>query len=176
MLISRSVSLCLEFKNAFNYPSIHGELFLYLCVNPPFSDASFFRSSAVFVLVEPTYATHSVQRLVHRLLHVSRGATSCGGSRHSVRGRNLMCFSECLFLRWIVPKSIAKLDGGHGRIFPLGPPLILSLYSLHCSTCLVRAFALLVEDVNNTGVLTSICLSHFARCDISPAESLFALG
>ena len=34
-----------------------------------------------------------------------------------------------LFFCWRVPKSIAKLDGGHGRIFPLYPPLIISSVS-----------------------------------------------
>ena len=47
---------------------------------------------------------------MHCLLH--------GGSRHFSRGQFNMFFLSfsCLFFHWREPKSIAKLEGGHGRI------------------------------------------------------------
>ena len=57
--------------------------------------------------------------------HSARG-TSCFGSRHSARGRNSICFpvSHFYFLVERGPKSIVKLDGGHGQIPPLYLPLL----------------------------------------------------
>ena len=39
-----------------------------------------------------------------------------------------------LFLCWRGPKSIAKLDGGHGRIFPLGSSTVHGMDPFHDST------------------------------------------
>ena len=55
-----------------------------------------------------------------------------GGSRHSAEGANLICFLYIMFISWMEggPKSIAKLDGGHGRICPLDLPLSIQIPSL----------------------------------------------
>jgi len=47
-----------------------------------------------------------------------------GTSRHSAGGSNVECFlvSHIYLFDGLGPKSIAKLDGGHGRIFLPGSP------------------------------------------------------
>ena len=43
-----------------------------------------------------------------------------------LQGETLICFPcsiSRLFRRWRGPKSVSKLDGGHGRTCPLDPPL-----------------------------------------------------
>src|SRR6218665_3909199 len=57
-------------------------------------------------------------------------AMGSGGAYHvvnpdirlGVRGNLMFPSISCLFLHWGGPKSIAKLDGGHGRISPMETP------------------------------------------------------
>jgi len=76
---------------------------------------------------------------------VCRWPWCSGGSRHSARephhgvdpdirlagGANWICFSvsHVYFFIGGVPKSISKLDGVHGQIFPLDPPLMMMMDS-----------------------------------------------
>src|SRR6218665_1012413 len=66
--------------------------------------------------------------------NIRLGATSCGGSRHSAKGgADLICFSVFhvyFFIGGGTPKSIAKLDGGHGRMFPLDTPLSPGVFAV----------------------------------------------